>query len=452
MDKQIQRFSLEKKDISILLVDDSPTQLFEAKYYLEKEGYEVISAVDGVDALKKIEQHEPTIVITDIVMPKMDGYELCEKIKSNPKTLAIPVVLLTALNDPKDIVKSIKSGANKFITKPLNIKKMNDVISELMFNLENRKKQRLDVGIKILFEGEEHTITSDKVQLLDLLISSYESAYSKNIELIETQEKLEKLNLELESKVEQRTRQIKDKDKMLLAQSRQAAMGDMIAMIAHQWRQPIAIISMIANNVMLDIELENDINKESLKKDMEGICLQSQHLSDTIDDFRNFFKPNKEKIKIELSKIIENTLDIMGKSFENNDIQIQFDKESFSNVILTIFDQELKQVLLNILSNSKDAIKSRNIKSGKITIYLEKEKDFVKIVICDNGGGIPLDIIDKIGEPYLTTKSKNGTGLGIYMSKIVVEKHLNGDIYWENKDDGVCFTIKLPSDEKGSEQ
>jgi two-component system CheB/CheR fusion protein len=231
-------------------------------------------------------------------------------------------------------------------------------------------------------------------------------------------------------------------------------MGDMIAMIAHQWRQPITVIAMAVNNIRLDIELEEEITTESLLKMTNAITEQTQHLSKTIDDFRNFFKPNKERQYVTLCKVLGDTLGIIGKSLENNDIRLEF-SQTCRREIFT-FPNELLQVFLNLIGNAKDSlIRSKTADPLISIVVIEEGENEVRTTICDNGGGIPEAILDKIGQPYFTTKDEGGTGLGLYMSKTIVEKHLQGKLTWENvqtdKGAGACFIVTLPIKPKEEE-
>lgn len=235
--------------------------------------------------------------------------------------------------------------------------------------------------------------------------------------------------------------ELKQKEEMMINQSRQAAMGDMIAMIAHQWRQPITVIAMEANNIKIDIELEEEITTEKLQKMAESISEQTQQLSQTIDDFRNFFKPNQEKVQTTVGSVLESTLKIVGKSMENNNIAVMIENRSETEILT--YPNQLLQVLLNLLGNAKDILLYKEVSDAKITITIDETKDSIVTKICDNGGGIPENAIKRLGEPYFTTKEKSGTGLGLYMSIKIVEKHLNGSLTWENKDKGACFIVTL---------
>ncbi len=235
--------------------------------------------------------------------------------------------------------------------------------------------------------------------------------------------------------------EIKNKEEMMIAQSRHAAMGEMISMIAHQWRQPISVIAMACNNILVDLELEM-LDNEQLKDSAESMIEQTKYLSQTIEDFRNFFKPDKEKELINPKNIVDEALSIMSKSLENNGIVITFGKIDDCEVL--IFSRELLQVFLNLIKNAKEAFEDKNIENKIIEISIIKNNQIVKIEIYDNAYNIDEKIKDKVFDPYFSTKAeKTGTGLGLYMSKTIIEKHLNGALGFYNKNEGVVFYVDL---------
>ena len=242
---------------------------------------------------------------------------------------------------------------------------------------------------------------------------------------------------------------IKEQEEMMLVQSRHAAMGEMISMIAHQWRQPISVISMDANNIMADVELES-VSDEALREYAKDIMQQTQYLSKTIEDFRNFFKPNKLKDTILVSDVFDEALSVIGKSLEYNNITIAKNFETSTKV--KIYSRELLQVLLNILKNAKEALIQNRETGRQIRNSIFEDEKCIIVEICDNAGGIKDDIIEKIFDPYFSTKDEmNGTGLGLYMSKTIVDKHIQGILKVQNKDDGACFRIEIPKTDKKEE-
>ncbi len=257
----------------------------------------------------------------------------------------------------------------------------------------------------------------------------------------------DELKQEIKKRIEAQ-KELKKKDELLIAQSKQAAMGEMIGMIAHQWRQPISVISMAVNNIMIDIELDG-LKEENIKECSNEILEETKYLSQTIDDFRNFFKPKKEKETLLVQNLFDNTYKIVGKSFENNDIELNFSGDGEQSI--AVYGSELLQVFINILNNAKDALRDTQRVDKKVTISTCKKKSNIIFEFYDNAGGIKEEIISKIFEPYFSTKDEqNGTGLGLYMSKMIIEKHMLGKIWVENRSDGACFMIELPINSKES--
>lgn len=235
--------------------------------------------------------------------------------------------------------------------------------------------------------------------------------------------------------------ELQAKEDLMIAQSRHAAMGEMISMIAHQWRQPISVVEMAANNILVDIEL-GMIDEESLKDSANSMIEQTEYLSKTIEDFRNFFKPNKSKEIVLPSQIIKETIKIVGKSLENNNINVILNVKS--EVEIQCYSRELLQVFINLIKNAKEAFENKDIENKNIEITIFKKSKTIRIELYDNAGKIEEEILDKIFEPYFSTKSeKAGTGLGLYMSKTIVEKHHNAVLDVYNINDGVCFYLEL---------
>ncbi len=252
----------------------------------------------------------------------------------------------------------------------------------------------------------------------------------------------EKMKINLQEQVILQTKKIKEQDKMMLTQSRHAAMGEMISLIAHQWRQPIAVIAMDANNIKVDIELKN-LDEKVLEQHVSNILYQTQELSQTIDDFRNFFKNDKNLDTIYISDIIKDVLRIVEKSLDNH--AITFHIKMDQKYEIQTYRRELMQVLINIISNAKEALMERQVEDRMILLNIKQDEKNSYISIHDNAGGIEEDLIHKVFEPYFSTKlEKNGTGLGLYMSKTIINKHLQGDIKAINTKIGCCMKITLP--------
>lgn len=252
----------------------------------------------------------------------------------------------------------------------------------------------------------------------------------------------EKMKVNLQNQVKIQTQKIQEQDKMMLAQSRHAAMGEMISLIAHQWRQPISVIAMEANNVKVDLELES-LKEDDLEHHISNILFQTQELSQTIDDFRNFFKNDKTIDNIYIADIIKDILRIIGNGLENNNITFHIKMDGKYQI--ETHRRELMQVLINIITNAKEALLERDIDDKMILVNISQDEENSYISIHDNAGGIKGDLINRIFEPYFSTKlEKNGTGLGLYMSKTIINKHLLGELTASNTKIGCCMKIILP--------
>ncbi|MFW0702233.1 cache domain-containing protein [Aliarcobacter butzleri] len=251
----------------------------------------------------------------------------------------------------------------------------------------------------------------------------------------------------LENKLKEYKKELDNKQAILYQQSKMAAMGEMIGNIAHQWRQPLSIITTATSGMVLQKEM-GVLTDEFFFEASNRINTSSQYLSQTIDDFRNFFIPNKEKSKVNLIEIFKKTLDLISAQFSSKDIEII---KNIEGVEFESYENELIQALINILNNSRDELIK---KDGERFIFVDAfEKDnFINIIIKDNAGGVIKENLDKIFEPYFTTKYKSqGTGIGLYMTEEIITKHLNGTICVENVEFiynekeyfGAEFTIRI---------
>ncbi|MFA7353394.1 MAG: HAMP domain-containing sensor histidine kinase [Sulfurimonadaceae bacterium] len=253
---------------------------------------------------------------------------------------------------------------------------------------------------------------------------------------------LEDINRNLKERVRAEVTKNEEQTLQIIHQSRLATMGEMISMIAHQWRQPLASISAISGTLSLDIMMEN-YRADFFQKELESIDELAQHLSSTIDDFRDFFKTDKELCYEEIKSIVEKSFKIIAPTLEAK--RITFDNNVEANIFVNSYVSEIKQVLLNIMKNAEDVLVERKIQNPTIWIRGTENNGFAELIIEDNAGGISDEVMKRIFEPYFTTKkSKDGTGLGLYMSKIIIEEHCKGKLSVENGEYGAKFTVKIP--------
>jgi PAS domain S-box-containing protein len=248
---------------------------------------------------------------------------------------------------------------------------------------------------------------------------------------------------ELKVKVEDEVSKNREKDRILIQQSKLAAMGEMLGNIAHQWRQPLNGVGLYLQFIRDNYKDES--NEELISKYFDKAATQIHYMSDTIDDFRNFYKPSKERARFRIKDAIESSLEIIKAQLKNENIELILDIE---DVDLLNFENELKQALLNIFNNAKDAIILKIQKEefdGHIKVKTQLTSEYLEIYIENNGGHINEDIIEKIFEPYFTTKFESqGTGIGLYMTKSIIESNMGGKIMVKNIDnDSVSFNISL---------
>ena len=250
-----------------------------------------------------------------------------------------------------------------------------------------------------------------------------------------------RLNIELEIRVEDEIKKQKAQEEILIHQSRSAEIGEMINNIAHQWRQPLNNLSLTIQNI--GFKYENDVlTKEELNETIDKSKMIINSMSNTIDTFRNFFEPTKNKNLFKVEHSIENTLEILSSTLRFYNIEVV--KEIIDDVEIYDYENEFSQVLLNIITNARDALVSNKIEKPIIKVNVSKIQNNVIVKIKDNANGINEEIIDRIFEPYFTTKGKgNGTGIGLYMSKLIIEKNMNGKLTVKNDNDGAVFIITL---------
>lgn len=259
----------------------------------------------------------------------------------------------------------------------------------------------------------------------------------QTLEIREAKAELELLNLSLQQRVDESVAELRKKDQMLINQGRQAAMGEVIGNIAHQWRQPLNALSMLIANLQYAWR-DHELTEESLNEAAATANRLIQKMSATINDFRNFFRPGKEKEKFFALRQIRLAVQLVETAFKNDNIEIFVHAEK--DCALLGFPNEYSQVLINILNNARDAILAAGSGKGRIDITLRQEDGREVVTIRDNGGGIPENILDKIFDPYFSTKHM-GTGIGLYMSKMIIERNMNGMIKAYNIDGGCEFAI-----------
>ena len=307
------------------------------------------------------------------------------------------------------------------------------------------KQKMIDIKIR-----DEMTVIIVSSVVLGLLAIALSLLFSRRVnaifahykEEVESREaSLRDINRFLEKRVKHEVDAHREKERMLIQQSKMAEMGDMLSMIAHQWRQPLNQMSYIFMNIEGAYEYD-ELTKEYLDKKLKEGTELLEFMSHTIEDFRFCKQLDVKREETEIAEIVDHSAALIIKSLDAHGITLETTHHSYNEVKL--YRNELMQVLLNLIKNAKDVLIEQKTKEPKITITTSESEQDVIIEVCDNGGGIDEAIAEKIFEPYFTTKEKSsGTGLGLYMSKNIVQEHLNGELFFKNRGEGACFIVKV---------
>ena len=375
--------------IKILVVDDVEANRLSLKYLLEEyfENLSIILANNGEDALRIAFKDEIDLIILDVQMPGIDGFETAKYLRSNTKTKNIPIIFLTAIfKDDEFQEKGFEIGAVDYLTKPIQ---------------NNQFINKINLYIQLILKNKE--LEEKNLYLHDIL----------------------KRERELQI-------QMRNQHQIILEQKKMVALGEMIGNIAHQWRQPLAVISAAAGGLRL--YKEHDLLTDQLfESSLETISNTTQYLSKTIDDFRDFIKGDDKKVVFDLSQNIEKCLEIEKAILNRHNINVI--KDFVDGIKLYNFENGLLQCLINIINNAKDAMENIDEDDRFLSITTKKiDNTHIKIAIVDSGGGVNENVITKIFEPYFTTKHQSqGTGLGLHMTYNIITDAMGGKISVENK-------------------
>jgi signal transduction histidine kinase len=434
---------VKKEIVDILIAEDSLMQAIQLKYLLEKHHYKAIVAENGQQALDLLEQYEPKVIISDICMPVMDGYDLCRKVKADKRNENIPVILLTSLADPEDVIEGLDCGADNFITKPYSEAYLISNIEQIIENRKVHHANRVSFGIEVMFGGKQRLINADQLQMLSLLMSTYEAAIAKNQELLKIQEQLQNMNNQLEELVAIRTKELvlakekaEESDKLKTA---------FLANMSHEIRTPmngilgfsqllkLPNLSVLDKNRYIDtidhsthqlLNIITDIlNISKIEAGEETIQSTDFNICELLDEIYSFYQPLAIEKKLKLS--VNNTVPLDKVEIKSDPIK-------------------LRQILDNLIGN---ALKFTH--KGNISIDISSTDEQIKFKIEDTGIGIELSqhavIFDRFRQVELTHSRKfGGTGLGLSLAKSYVEM-LGGTIYVESTlGKGSTFTFEIP--------
>ncbi|MBE0644829.1 MAG: response regulator [Bacteroidetes bacterium] len=419
--------------IEILVVEDSPTQALKLKYILEKQEYAVRLATNGREGLEAIAQRRPTLVISDVLMPEMDGYELCSHIKADDELSSIPVILLTTLSDPQDIIRGLESGADNFLNKPYSEEALLSRIKYILINMDVRTRTRTGMGIEIYFANKKHYLTSERIQIIDLLLSTYENAVEKNRELELANKKLRAVQEEIEKSNDQ-LKQLNEQKNMLLG------------MAAHDLRNPLYLIEGYSEFLLKD-------NSENISADqrtiISAIQSSSTYMVQMINDLLDVHKIETGKMDLKLevadfTQVVRNVIDRNEFSATNKGVEITVSLPD--DIPHFLFDpSRIEQVMGNLIDN---AIKF-SFKGSAIEVSVQYHDAEIMFSVKDYGPGIPEKEQGRLFKPFSTTSVKptgneKSTGLGLAIAESIVSKH-NGRIWVQSEQGkGSQFCFALP--------
>jgi len=398
---------------TVLIVDDTPENLRVLGNMLELEGCEIRVAMSGQEAIENLDAGSvPDIILLDVMMHGMDGYETCKIIKSNKRTENIPVIFITALSDDANEERGLNLGAVDYIHKPFNLSL---------------------VRTRIINQLELHRYRMHLSELVD-----------------ERTNELAELNANLEKRVQIEVENSLGKDYLLYKQSRLATIGETLSFIAHQWRQPLNCLGLNIQTLPLELKsgsLDTYYVDQFVKRNMTILM----SLSDTIQQFQDFFNNEISESLFYPSEILQQLVTLIQPTFAEWYIPISLEIQN--DVLVMGKTSVFSQAVMNIIINAKDVLLSRKVPEPLIHISCYKQDNYANIKISDNGGGIDEEIFDKIFAPYYTTKFMHqGTGVSLYVTKMVIERQMGGACNARNIDDGAEFTIQLPASSHSQQQ
>ena len=466
-----------EKQITILAVDDSKTTLCMLSDYIHSNfQYNLVTCLGAKEALDVLQHEEINLIICDVYMPEMDGFEFARLLRADKRFSEIPFIFLSSLDDKNSIREAYSIGVADYLTKPMDFVILSNKISTILKPLEAliRERTLMKRMLNAINEGIILTDNNNNILFSNGKIANHPLCTHSNI----CQKECLKLsindveNCSCTSEIEfdkkhyicyssmidenlkmvnwQDITNIKLAEHQLLINNRTASLGETVGNIAHQWRQPLSTIGLSVMNLKFAIKDKG----EEIALILSQIEDQVQYLSSTIDDFMNFYRTDKDTTFFSFEDTVSTCTKLLKPLLENLNIDLKIDDSLTKNVgHLHGMTNEVSQVILNILKNSIDVLISRSIVNPKITIGLKVTPEQYVLLIEDNAGGIKNDIIDKVFDPYFTTKHQSqGTGIGLYMSKIIIENHHhNGKLSVTNSENGAVFSIALDKAEANTE-
>jgi signal transduction histidine kinase len=416
-----------RHQIEILIAEDSPTQAEQLRYLLEKEGYAVTAATNGRHALELARQRKPTLIISDVVMPEMDGYTLCKAIKGDERLHDVPVIILTTLSSIQDIATSLDCGADNFLRKPYDPKSLLTRIDNILSNWELRKSNKMRMGLEIYLGGKKHFITSEREQILDLLISSYEQAIQVNEELKAREQEVRSLNADLELRAVELEAANKELESFSYS-------------VSHDLRAPLRAIQGFARILQEDYGSRLDDEGRHV---IETVCDCTARMQQLIEDLLQFSRWGRAPIECDVIPMTQ----LAQEAFDGIQQESALPKLLLEPLPTAWGDPSLiRQVWCNLISNAVKYSSGRTDAVVDISGYAENGQN----VYCvkDNGAGFDMTYYDKLFGVFQrlhTADEFPGTGVGLAIVRRVVARH-GGRVWAESKvNEGAKFYFTLPA-------
>ncbi len=409
--------------VEILIAEDSPTQAQRLRYILEQQGYLVTHAANGRLALEAARLRRPTLVISDVVMPEMNGYELCRHLKGDEKLGDIPVILVTTLSDPEDVIRGLECHADNFILKPYEERYLMGRVQFVLLNREMGRVEQGGMGVEIFFNGQRHFITADRLQILNLLLSTYDAAIQRNKELINAQEELHRLNARLE---------FANKELESFSYS-----------VSHDLRAPLRHIS--GFTALLD-QNSKDVLDEKSRHYLTTIIGAAKQMGQLIDDLLTFSRMGSAEMRrawVNMDDLVEAVLPGLKTDTQGRNIVWKRNRLPSVQGDAAL----LKQVFVNLLSNAVKYTRNRNPAEIEIGCMQEGLNEVV-VYVRDNGAGFDMQYAGKLFGVFQRlhrAEEFEGTGIGLANVRRIVQRH-GGRTWAEGRlGEGAAFYFSLPA-------
>jgi len=385
--KPLNSFNIDKH-ISVLYVEDDMDIQEEFTEILSLYVDEIYTATNGHEGLEKYHIHHPNIIITDIQMPVLTGLEMIEKIRVHDHVT--PIVVTSAFNDNNYLLEAIGLGVEHYLLKP------------------------------IMFNPFERCIEKIKHQLMQAReLKSYQTY--------------------LEDRIEEEVALREAKEALLIEQNKSSEVGQMVSIIAHQWKQPLHYLNLLIEDIGMEYEYQA-LSEEYIRDFIQKGTSRVKFLTDTMDNFLRFYKNEKDASTFQVSALIQEISMFLDLSLKTQGISIK--TIVHGNFVLFGVRNEFQQVILNLVNNAKEAFEGQKRDDARVTIYISRQDDIGRIIIQDNAGGISKNNLESIFELEYTTKQE-GTGIGLYLVRKIVEQKFQGSIKAENGEFGACFTLEF---------